>query len=75
MITEKLRFSVEAGEDLTGEVDMIFVANDPRGYEVHLTNDCWHNHILVQHPIMKGRLSDVKSVIVSKGGKLLWKKP
>lgn len=43
---------------------MIFVANDPRGYEVHLTNDCWDNHILVQHPIMKGRLSEVKNAII-----------
>jgi hypothetical protein len=47
-----------------GEVDMIFVAIDPRGYEIHLTNNCWHNHILVQHPIMKGRLSNVKNAIV-----------
>ncbi len=27
-ITEKPRFSAEAGEDLMGEVDMIFVATD-----------------------------------------------
>jgi hypothetical protein len=42
---------------------MIFVATDPRGYEVQLTDECWYNHIVVEHPEMIGRMDDVRRAI------------
>lgn len=42
---------------------MVFVATDPRGYEVRLTNECWYNHIVVEHPEMIGRVDDVRQAI------------
>lgn len=42
---------------------IIFLASDPRGYEVILTNECWYNHILVEHPEVRGQLDDVKRAI------------
>jgi len=44
---------------------LIFVATDPRNYEVKMTDECWYNHILIEHPEMNGRLSDVKYTIES----------
>jgi len=42
---------------------MIFVVTDPRGYEIRLTNRCWYNHILIEHPEMKNHLYNVKRAI------------
>lgn len=42
---------------------MIFAVRDPRGYEIRLTDECWYNHILIEHPEMKGREHDVKRAI------------
>jgi hypothetical protein len=42
---------------------MIFIAKDPRGYEVRLTDECWYNHILMEHAEMKGRIDDVRRAI------------
>ena len=42
---------------------MVFVATDPRGYEIRLTRECWHDHIVVEHPEMRGRVDDVRLAI------------
>lgn len=42
---------------------MIFITTDPRGLEVGLTNKCWYDHILIEHPEMRSRLDDVKRAI------------
>ncbi len=42
---------------------MIFVATDPRGYEVRLTNECWYNHIVVEHPEMRDRVNGLRQAI------------
>lgn len=42
---------------------MIFITTDPRGFEIRLTNKCWYNHILIEHPEMRTRLDDVKRAI------------
>ena len=42
---------------------MIFITTDPRGFEVGLTNKCWYDHILIEHPEMRTRLDDVKRAI------------
>ena len=44
---------------------MIFVTGDPRNYEIKLTDECWYNHILVEHPEMNDLLDDVKNTIES----------
>jgi hypothetical protein len=44
---------------------MIFKLVDPLGNEVALTEECWVNHILVEHPIMKHFFYELKEVIVS----------
>lgn len=44
---------------------MIFIATDPRKYEIKMTDECWYDHILVEHPEMNGRLNDVKYAIES----------
>jgi len=41
----------------------MFVVTDPRQYQIRLTKACWYNHILIEHPEMKGRLDDVKRAI------------
>lgn len=42
---------------------MVFGAKDPRGYEIQLTEACWYNHILIEHPEMKGRVGEVRRAI------------
>lgn len=44
---------------------MIFKLTDPFGAEVVLTEECWENHILVEHPIMKQFLYELKEAVVS----------
>ncbi len=42
---------------------MIFVATDPRGYEVRLINECWYNHIVVEPPEMRDRVNELRQAI------------
>lgn len=45
------------------EDEVVFTVKDPRGWTVSCTKECWEKHVLVQHPTMKDRLSDVKKAI------------
>lgn len=38
--------------------EYLFTATDPQGYTLHLTEDCYNFHILVEHP----DLSDVNEI-------------
>jgi len=41
----------------------VFTVTDPRGYVVTLTDPCWRDHILAQHPIMAGRKDEVQRTL------------
>ena len=41
----------------------MFKVKDPFKNTVILTDDCWNNHIVVRHPIMKHFLKQLKSTI------------
>ncbi len=41
----------------------VFEVVDPRGYKIVCTEDSFNNHILIQHPQMKGREAEIQETI------------
>lgn len=41
----------------------MLTVTDPRGYVVTLTDECWRDHILVQHPVMTRRKGEVRRTL------------
>jgi len=48
-----------------GVTSYLVRARDVTGVEIRIARDCWENHILVRHPIMRHLLNDVESAIAS----------
>ncbi len=41
----------------------VWTAKDPLRNEIRLTENCWKQHILVEHPIMRGFLREIRTTV------------